>query len=830
MEKHTLDQDWQFAPGTLTLMDLFLGGDRVRRVDLPHDAMVEQPRTPGTANAHQTGFYPGGCYTYLKQWQVPADWAGKTVLLQFEGIADRGRIFFNGERLATSVNPYGETMLDLTGRVRTGEANELKVEVLSEEQSSRWYSGAGLYRPVNVWVGGKACLLPDSLRITTETLTPQIAVLRLDLPVHNRLTAQAKGSLAVTVQSPEGEVVARETLPVQLLPGQDTPLQLRLSVAHPRPWSAETPDLYRCTAVLTVEGEETDRTELTFGIRTLALVPGQGLLVNGQPVKLRGSCIHHDNGLLGAATFPDAERRRCRQLKEAGFNCLRSAHHPMSRAMLEACDALGMYVLDELSDLWTRTKNPRDYANFFPEHWRQDVRRMTEKDYNHPSVVIYVTGNEIPEISTPSGTNLAREVHRAFKAADPTRFTTCALNGLVAGADRMREMLCQATGMTPEQLAAMQQPATGGEGAGMDAVNGMAMVMQGPLADAIATGPIMDELLEEPAVATDITGYNYLTARHEVDLARHPDRMILGTETFPADIVRLWDVVERNPQVLGDMTWTGYDYLGEAGCGIFHHDGAANFSAHWPDRLAGIGDLDILGTRKPISYLRQAVYRLGHRPAIGVLRPDRDTAHCPRTPWMWKDNIASWTWPGCEGRETLVDVYANAEEAELFLNGKSLGRQKIQSFAATWTLPYTPGTLTAVSYLDGAEAGRTELVTADAPAALSLTADRTALPADGQSLAFVQIRPVDARGNWNRFVPVEITLSTTGAGTLQGSGSANPSSEGSYRDGRWITYDGEGMAVLRAGTEPGPLTLTVKAEGLPEEQITVTVESMPQAR
>lgn len=825
MKKQTLHQDWRFAPGTLTLVDLFLGGDRVRRVDLPHDAMVERQRDPDTANGHQTGFYPGGTYTYLKQWQVPQSWAGQTVLLQFEGIADRGRLYLNGERLATSVNPYGEVLLDLTGRLHAGVANELRVEVLSEEQSSRWYSGAGLYRPVNVWVGGPACLPPDGMRITTETLTARRAVIHLELSVRNRLRNAAAASLAVTLWDPAGKAVAKETLPLQLLPGQDETPQLRLSVADPQPWSAETPSLYRCTAQLTVDGAEMDRAELPFGLRTLALVPGKGLLVNGQEVKLRGACIHHDNGVLGAATFADAERRRCRQLKKAGFNCLRSAHHPMSRAMLQACDELGMYVLDELSDVWTRGKNPRDYAQFFPDRWQQDVAQLVRKDYNHPSVLIYVTGNEIPEIGTPAGTRLARALHAAFRQADPTRFTTCALNGLVAGADRMGEMLCQATGMTSEQLSALQQPAAGGESAGSDAANGMAMVMQGPLADAIATGPIMDELLEKAAAATDITGYNYLTARHERDLARHPDRMILGTETFPADIVRLWRIVEGNPQVLGDMTWAGYDYLGEAGCGIFHYNGVANFSSHWPDRLAGIGDLDILGTRKPISYLRQAVYRLGHAPAIGVLRPDRDAAHCTRTPWMWKDNIASWTWPGCEGQPTSVDVYANADEAELFLNEKSLGRKPLQDFAATWELPYTPGTLTAVSYLDRAEAGRTELVTTEEPAALALHPDRTGMPADGQALTFVRIRPVDGQDRWNRFVPVTVTVEVTGAGTLQGLGSANPSCEGSYLDSTWTTYDGEVMAVLRAGTEPGLLTLTVTTPGLPRQTLTITVES-----
>ena len=299
-----------------------------------------------------------------------------------------------------------------------------------------------------------------------------------------------------------------------------------------------------------------------------------------------------------------------------------------------------------------------------------------------------------------------------MKRLDATRYTTNGINGLMAGNDRMGEIMCQATGMTPEQLEAMQQPDEQKRG-GADEINGMAEVMVGPLADAIATSPILEEMIGEFAAANDIAGYNYLTALHEEDHIRHPNRVVLGTETFPADIVHLWDIVKRNPHVLGDFTWTGYDYLGEAGCGIFHYNGGVNFSAHWPDRLAGIGDIDILGDRKPISYLRQAVFEIGHAPSIGVLRMDKAGIEVGKTPWMWKDNLASWTWPGYEGVTASVDVYANADEVELFLNGESLGRKSIGGvYVVTYEVPYHPGKLEAVSYLNGAEAGRTVLQTA----------------------------------------------------------------------------------------------------------------------
>jgi Beta-galactosidase/beta-glucuronidase len=511
-------------------------------------------------------------------------------------------------------------------------------------------------------------------------------------------------------------------------------------------------------------------------------------------------------------------------MKEAGFNALRSAHHPMSKAMLDACDKLGMLVMDELSDMWTRTKNPHDYANYFPTHWKQDAWDMVEKDYNHPCVILYSTGNEIPEAGTPKGAEWNRRIHAEIKRLDATRYTTNGINGLMAGNDRMGEIMCQATGMTPEQLEAMQQPDEQKRG-GADEINGMAEVMVGPLADAIATSPILEEMIGEFAAANDIAGYNYLTALHEEDHIRHPNRVVLGTETFPADIVHLWDIVKCNPHVLGDFTWTGYDYLGEAGCGIFHYNGGVNFSAHWPDRLAGIGDIDILGDRKPISYLRQAVFGIGHAPSIGVLRMDKAGIEVGKTPWMWKDNLASWTWTGYEGETASVDVYANADEAELFLNGESLGRKLIGGvYVVTYEVPYHPGKLEAVSYLNGVEAGRTVLQTAGKAVKLKVEADRNELPADGESLTFVKIKLEDAAGNFNRRESAAVTIKVEGCATLQGFGSADPSCEGSYQSHTWNTYDGSVMAVIRAAKCPGKAVVTISAINFAEEKIVLNIK------
>ena len=824
MKKISLNHGWSFAKGTITMMDLFMGGsDKVQAVDLPHDAMIYQPRTPNTANAHQTGFYPGGEYTYLKQWEIPAEWAGHAVTLEFEGVADRCRIYINGNLAVLHHNPYTGIFVNAAPYLHYGQTNEIKVEVRSIEQSSRWYSGAGIYRDVYAWIADHDVWIPaNGLRVTTKSVVDGTAELCVEVPLHSE--TKGKAEVEITLCGSDGTIAAAEHEAITLLPNEEQRHTQLLTVKNARLWSDEDPYLYMCEIKVRQAGTALDSVTLPVGIRTLGLNAEQGFLLNGKPVKLRGTCIHHDNGVIGAATFSDAEERRCRQLKAAGFNAIRSSHHPMSKAMLAACDRLGMLVMDELSDMWTRTKNPNDYANFFADCWQDDVISVVEKDYNHPCVILYSTGNEIPEAGTPYGAALNRKLNAAIKALDSTRYTTCGINGLMAGSDKVGEMICQASGMSMEELAAMSAPQESGS-AGADEVNSMATVMVGPLADAIATCPIMEDLISEFAAATDIAGYNYLTGLHEEDHRRHPNRTVLGTETFPADIVNLWAIVQRNAHVLGDFTWTGYDYLGEAGCGVFHYDGGQNFSAHWPDRLAGIGDIDILGDRKPISYLREAVYGLHKVCSIGVERMDKAGLPVSKTPWMWKDNIASWTWPGYEGQAAQIDVYANATEAELFLNGVSMGRKPIEGCIASFTVPYQPGTLAAVCYEDGHIVSESKLHTSGEPSRLSIETEVGSHHTGDARLAFVKVRLADAQGRINRFERREITVKLEGNAVLQGFGSADPSCEGSYQDTTWLTYDGAVMAVVRGGKTRGQARLTFSSPGLPDAMTELNILS-----
>ena len=447
MKKISLNQNWQFAKGTITMMELMMGeAGNIENIDLPHDAMIYQERTPATANAHQTGFYPGGEYTYMKKWEIPEAWKGCTVVLEFEGVADTCRIYMNGDLVTEHVNPYTGIFADVSGYLKYGQENELKVEVCSIEQSSRWYSGAGLYRPVYAWVGKTVHIPAQGVRVTTREADCEAAVVEVEVPICNRGMVSETVQVEITLTGPNGTEAAAEHIPVTVF-GESTQMCCQcLLVEHPALWSDETPNLYSCRITISEDENPIDSVNISTGIRTLRLNAKHGLLVNGKPTKLRGTCIHHDNGIIGAATFPDAEYRRCRQMKEAGFNALRSAHHPMSKAMLDACDKLGVLVMDELSDMWTRTKNPHDYANYFPTHWKQDVWDMVEKNYNHPCVILYSTGNEIPEAGTPKGAEWNRRIHAEMKRLDATRYTTNGINGLMAGNDRMGEIMCQATG------------------------------------------------------------------------------------------------------------------------------------------------------------------------------------------------------------------------------------------------------------------------------------------------------------------------------------------------------------------------------------------------
>lgn len=837
MLRQKLNDGWEVKRGLLSMLESFESvGGSLKVVELPYDATIHEKRTPDTKNGNQTGFYPGGIYTYNRKLDVPAEWEGKTLIMEFEGVSNYPRVYVNGDYAGGCRNGYSNFYIALEQFLKYGEKNEICVIADNMEETSRWYCGGGIYRDVNLLIGGEIYFKIDGLKVSTPDISEKEAVIAVETTLCNKGRRNLKVWIETVICDGMGEEIAKSKIPITAFSGENFISRQRIQIREPRLWSAEHPDLYFCSVKAIFNDEVLDEDKTTFGIRKLELSAQTGLKVNGQEVKLRGACIHLDNGILGTAAYKDADERKIRLLKEAGFNCIRSSHQPVGKTMLEVCDRVGMYVMDEFSDVWTRQKNVHDYSMVFEDAWKDDIKRMVEKDFNHPSVILYSTGNEIPEAGSAKGAQVNRCLNEQIKQLDDTRYTVSAVNGMLAGQDRLGEILAQAMGISQEELAESMlvgqegagqgdtKEATGSEG-GADELNGMMSVMTGPLADAIAASPILAEMIEEYVSVTDIAGYNYLTALHEIEKERHPNRVVLGTETFPADIVRLWNIVKKYSHVIGDMTWTGYDYLGEAGCGIFHYDGTENFTSHWPDRTAYIGDLDLIGYRRPISYFREIVYGIRKDPYIAVHRMNRNGQKPSITPWMWKDNIASWTWPGYEGEYASVDVYADADEVELFLNGNSCGKKSVKGlYRAEFDIPYQPGCLMAVAYMNGLETGSFCLETAEDKVELETQSDKTELKADHRELAFITIVLKDEEGRENLFQKKKVHLHVEGSVELLGFGSADPQAMGSYDETEWETYDGYAMAVIRAGKEPGIAKVLFSAEGCQDRTVEIEVK------
>ena len=827
MLRTNFNYGWKLIKGsTSSLLSMLIGGGNMSEVNLPHDAMIHEPVSPDTRNGAQTGFFPGGEYVYLKSLKAPGEWRGKTVILEFEGVYQTAMVYINGNLAAHNLDGYSNFYVTLDPYLEYGKENEIKVIAdNSGEPNSRWYSGSGIYRNVKLMIGNKIHIPADGVRITTLDVSEESAVIEIESVLKNLSTEVKKTVQVNTVILKDGICAAEDTTEVTMFPAAEEKIRQRICILKPTLWDLDSPELYQCVVKIRTEEEELDEVQEMFGIRQFSLDVEHGLRINGKTVKLRGTCIHHDNGVIGAATLERAEERRCRQIKEAGFNSIRSSHHPMSKAMLNACDQYGVLVMDELSDVWTYHKNPHDLALHFTDCWETSVRAMVAKDYNHPCVVLYSSGNEIPELGLQSGARMNRQICNLFHELDRTRYTTTGINGMMAASfscglepilnDIIPELKAENHAEKSSDAAEKRTQDSGSQG-GANAFNSYMSIMKGDGADRFATHPLLTKAIEESALAADITGLNYLTARHELEKELHPNRTVLGTETYPAEMVRLWKIVKENPHMLGDFTWTGYDYLGEAGCGIFHYDGKVNFSSIYPERAAYIGDINLIGYRRPVSYLREIVFGIRKEPYIAVERLNRYGMECKKSAWMLKDNIASWTWPGYEGKPAIVDIYADAEEVELFLNGKSLGKKpcgEAHEYTATYEITYDPGELLAVSYQDGAESGRFMLKTACEKVELCAEADRYEIKADGEDLSFVTVRLTDENGVENLFASKNITVSVEGDGTLQGYGSADPAVTRSYDDTACETYDGYVMAVVRAGIRPGTIKVTFSAEG-----------------
>ncbi|MFB8777600.1 glycoside hydrolase family 2 TIM barrel-domain containing protein [Streptomyces broussonetiae] len=812
MKRTSFNVGWEFRPKVNQFAEVAGHTARHRPVTVPHDAMLSRGRDASEEGAG--AYFRGGAYEYRKRFQVAAEDEGKRLLVEFEGVYRDAMVYVNGAYVTQC--PYGYTQFraDLTPYLRYGADNEIRVEARTH-QDSRWYTGAGIYRDTWLLTGGPVRIAPEGIHVTTLDVDEERAVVEVAVRVESDERVLRTVRLAVEVTDSEGRVVAQGAAPVTVEPGQCATARQRLYVREPVRWSPDRPALHTASVTL---GDEEDAETVFFGIRTLRLDPDHGLRINDDPVKLRGACVHHDNGLLGAATYPRAEERRIELLKDAGFNAVRMSHQPMSRAMLEACDRLGMLVVDETFDMWTSGKSAFDYSLHFAEWWERDLEAMVAKDYNHPSVILYSIGNEIPETGSPAGAVWGRRLAEKVRALDPTRYVTNGVNTALA---------------VMADLAAMREKEeverTGGGGTGINTF------MADPAARlaALATSELVTHKTAESFAVLDVAGMNYAEARYDIDRRLFPGRIILGTETFPTHIDRIWRLVQEHSHVIGDFTWTGWDYLGEVGIGrpryVTPGTPQPELVAPYPHLTADCGDLDITGHRRPASYYREIVFGLRSDPYIAVRRPEHRDKRFAGTPWAWSDCISSWTWPGAEGSTVTVEVYGAGDEVEVLLNGRRQGRQPLKDFRADFEVRYEKGELLAVVYTGGVETGRYAVRTAERVRRLRAEVDRSVIAVTGGDLAFVTLTLTDEEGTCHPASDRPVRLEVTGDGVLAGFGSACPSTEERFDALDHQTYEGRALAILRP-TGPGEIRLVASAQDCPVASVMVVVRDGEDAR
>jgi beta-galactosidase len=764
-ERLLFDHDWRFLLGDPAGAESpTYDAAGWRTVDLPHDWSIEGKIDPKSPVGGSGGYFPAGVGWYRRTLTVPATWSGKRVSVEFEGIYMNAAVYINGHDLG--MHPYGYTSFshDLTPYLTPGGNNVLAVRVdQSQQPNSRWYSGAGIYRHVWLNVTGLVHVAPWGVCVTTPESSAALAKVSVRTRIANESSKQSNIALRTVVYAGSGPAAGRSNSSATVEAGGAIEVNQEIAVEKPALWAPESPSLYRAVTQVMEDGKAVDEVSTPFGIRSIEWSAEKGFLLNGNPVKMAGGCVHHDNGPLGAAAFDRAEERRVQILKQSGFTAIRTAHNPPSPAFLDACDRLGMLVMDEAFDCWSRGKNKLDYSVAFKDWWQRDIDSMVLRDRNHPSVAMWSIGNEIPERGEPLGAQEAKMLADYLRTLDRTRPITSALNFVGKWTDT----------------------------------------------DGFYS-------------ALDIGGYNYNLSNHAADHKRVPSRIMACTESFPRSTFDDWSMVADFPYIVGNFVWTAIDYLGESGLGRSTLRDAKDtsregYGAPYPRHGADCGDIDICGALKAIAHYRNIVWDRGEKLYLGVRQPVPDGKQMSVTTWGVWPVYASWTWPGIEGKPLDVEIYSRAELVRLYLDDKLIGEKpttRTERFTANFSVPYAPGVLKAVAVQGGKAIAEAVLRTVGEPAAVRLTADRTSLRADGQDLSFITVEAVDGNGQPDPNAEHRVTFSLKGPGVIAGVASGDLFSEDPYQGNQRKLFHGRALVVVRTSQTAGALTLTASAPGL----------------
>lgn len=779
MEKLSLNKDWI----------CYRSGHREEafQTDVPHDAMLLDSKSENSPGGVNTGWYDAQDYSYERKLMIPGEWKGKKLILEFEGVYRKATVTVNGQKAAFHDYGYTGFYVDITETALYGAENTVQVDVINHDQpNSRWYSGTGIYRPVWLYVLPERHIVLDGIRVTTLDWKTR----KLNVTVET----SGDGEIRAQILDPATMEIAAEQ------EGNSGSGQFvwEVSIPEAKLWSPESPKLYICRVTF---GEDVQETR--FGIRTVECTPEEGFCINGRRVILRGACIHHDNGLLGACAYDFAERRKIHILQENGYNAVRSAHNPCSKAMLDVCDETGMLIMDEYIDAWYIHKTKYDYADEMEKNYKKDLADIVAKDYNHPSVVLYSTGNEVSETAQPKGIELCGNLTKRFHELDHTRPVTCGINIFFNFLSSM------GFGVYSDKKADQAvENAKKKKAVGSEFFNKLAGLLGADFMKFGATLYPCDVKTRDAFANMDIAGYNYGINRYLHDLKKYPDRLILGSETFCSDAYHFWMLAKKHKRIIGDFVWAGMDYLGEVGIGSWEYkDYAPRFDNGMGWVSAGSGRIDLTG--KPLAEMTYTKVAFGlQKIGMGVIPVDNTSSSHSPSAWKMTNAVESWSWDGCDGKDAKVEVYARAHHVSLYVNGKCVGTKELKKDCRTvFKTIYHPGELKAVAFnAQDQKIAECVLQTAGKETRLTLEPELDKLSVN--DLLYVRMKYTDDKGTVKPLARGEIKVKAEG-GKILGIGSGCPYYEKSYLGDTADTYYGEAMAIIQP-EKTGKIT--VKAE------------------